>query len=51
MVKKSSKVKFRKPVARKATRPMSTKKGKRGYDRKKDKAVNMPETVEREEDE
>lgn len=37
MAKKKRKLKIRFPVPKKASRPMSTKKGKRGYDRKRDK--------------
>jgi len=49
-MKKAMSVKFRKPVARKATMPMSTKKGKRGYDRKREKAVSKDIGMERNDD-
>lgn len=44
--KKKYKIKIRKPVPNKASRPMSTKKGKKGYQRKKkhkQKLVNKTE--------
>ncbi len=37
MLKKAKKIKIRKPVAKKAGRPIGTPKGKRGYTRRKQK--------------
>ena len=44
--KTKRKPRIRKPVPNKASRPMSTKKGGKGYDRKKSKRVLVKEIID-----